>query len=223
MRCKPTQKMAANAKLGLELRERFGRGGTAVGVERARGLAGREGLGPADIKSMYSYFARHEVDKQATRRRWGSKSDPSAGYIAWLLWAGRGGQALGHAATQEAVGLTSREAVMSQFRRRSARAWDMGRAYDQRSLIDSLGALPIAMVLSNPRRPDNPIEVANPAFCDLTGYAESEVVGRNCRFLAGRATDAKASGVLGSSIRSCQPVLVDILNYRKDGNPFATG
>jgi hypothetical protein len=92
MRCKPTQKMAANAKLGLELRERFGRGGTAVGVERARGLAEREELGPADIKSMYSYFARHEVDKQATRRRWGSKSDPSAGYIAWLLWGGEEGK-----------------------------------------------------------------------------------------------------------------------------------
>jgi PAS domain S-box-containing protein len=99
----------------------------------------------------------------------------------------------------------------------------MGRTYDQRSLIDSLGALPIAMVLSNPRRPDNPLEIANPAFCDLTGYAESEVVGRNCRFLAGSATDAKVSRALATSIRSCQPALVDILNYRKDGRAFRNG
>jgi hypothetical protein len=92
MRFKPTRKMAANAALGLELRERFGRGGTAVGVERARGLAKCEELEPADIKAMYSYFARHEVDKQTSRHVWGSQSDPSAGYVAWLLWGGEDGK-----------------------------------------------------------------------------------------------------------------------------------
>ena len=92
MRCKPTQKMAANAELGLRLREQFGRGGTEVGVRRARQLIERHDLDPADIKSMYSYFARHEVDKQTKRHRWGSKTDPSAGYIAWLLWGGEEGK-----------------------------------------------------------------------------------------------------------------------------------
>ncbi len=90
---KPTEKMASNAKLGLELRERFNRGGTEIGVNRARQLAARESLSPADIKSMYSYFARHEVDKQVTSRVWGSKTNPSAGYIAWLLWGGEEGKA----------------------------------------------------------------------------------------------------------------------------------
>ena len=84
--------MAANAELGLKLRERFKRGGTDVGVKRAHQLAKREALNPADIKSMHSYFARHEVDKQSTSHVWGSKSDPSAGYIAWLLWGGDEGQ-----------------------------------------------------------------------------------------------------------------------------------
>ena len=84
--------MADNAELGLKLREQFGRGGTEVGVRRARQLAERQDLDPADIKSMYSYFARHEVDKQGTRRRWGSRTDPSAGCIAWLLWGGEEGK-----------------------------------------------------------------------------------------------------------------------------------
>ena len=92
MSCKPTQKMAANAKLGLELREQFGRGGTEVGVRRAQGLIDREELSPRDIKSIYSYFARHEVDKRTTRHKWGSRTDPSAGYIAWLLWGGDDGK-----------------------------------------------------------------------------------------------------------------------------------
>ncbi len=54
---KPTIKIAANAKLGLELRKRFNRGGTDIGVSRARQLVAQERLSPADIKSMYSYFA----------------------------------------------------------------------------------------------------------------------------------------------------------------------
>lgn len=89
---RPTLKMAANARRGLSLRERFGRGGTEVGVRRAQQLAERRALEPADIKSMYSYFARHEVDKKATRHRWGSNEDPSAGFIAWLLWGGDEGK-----------------------------------------------------------------------------------------------------------------------------------
>ncbi len=89
---RPTLKMAANARLGLRLREQFGRGGTEVGVRRAQQLAERRQLEPADIKSMYSYFARHAVDKNATRRVWGSLEDPSAGFIAWLLWGGDEGR-----------------------------------------------------------------------------------------------------------------------------------
>ncbi len=88
----PTVKMATNARLGLELRARFGRGGTAVGVRRAEQIAAREALLPADIKSMYSYFARHEVDKQGKARRWGDNENPSAGYVAWLLWGGDEGK-----------------------------------------------------------------------------------------------------------------------------------
>lgn len=89
---KPTEQMARNAQLGLRLRAQFGRGGTEVGVRRARQLIARELLEPSDIKSMYSYFARHAVDKNTTRHEWGSETDPSAGYIAWLLWGGDEGK-----------------------------------------------------------------------------------------------------------------------------------
>lgn len=89
---KPTAKMAANARRGLQLREKFNRGGTDVGVRRAEQLSAREPLDEADIKSMHSYFARHEVDKDAKAHDWGDESDPSAGYIAWLLWGGEDGK-----------------------------------------------------------------------------------------------------------------------------------
>ena len=89
---KPTAKMAANAKRGIELHEQFNRGGTEVGLNRARQLVAQEELGPDDIKSMYSYFARHTVDKESKSHTWGDLDNPSAGFIAWLLWGGDEGQ-----------------------------------------------------------------------------------------------------------------------------------
>ncbi|QIK97167.1 PAS domain-containing protein [Sphingomonas sp. HDW15A] len=94
------------------------------------------------------------------------------------------------------------------------------RAGGDDALLDSIGLSPIASVISNPRRPDNPIEVANPAFCELTGYAEAEVVGRNCRFLAGEGTEPWLTERIRQGIVNRRSVLVDILNYRSDGRPF---
>jgi hypothetical protein len=82
----PPAAMAKEAARGLELREKFRRGGTAVGYERARSLARRDELNPREIRRMYSYFARHEVDKKG--KNFYNKTKPSNGYIAWLLWGG---------------------------------------------------------------------------------------------------------------------------------------
>ncbi|MDF2640225.1 MAG: hypothetical protein K0R64_3209 [Novosphingobium lindaniclasticum] len=90
---KPTLRMASAARRGLRLRERFNRGGTQVGVERAHQLADRRELSVADVKSMHSFFARHAVDKDTKTHKWNSDSDPSAGFIAWLLWGGDAGKA----------------------------------------------------------------------------------------------------------------------------------
>lgn len=79
------------------------------------------------------------------------------------------------------------------------------------------------MVVSNPRRPDNPLEVANPAFCALTGYDEAEIIGRNCRFLRGEHTESWITEQIRAGIGGQRPVLVEILNYRKDGTAFRNG
>lgn len=82
----PTAAMAEQARKGLALRKDHGRGGTEVGVRRAYQIAQRDPVSDRDIKSMYSYFARHEVDKRG--KNWADPDKPSAGYIAWLLWGG---------------------------------------------------------------------------------------------------------------------------------------
>lgn len=90
---RPTQRLAAAARRGLRLREKFGRGGTEVGVRRAQQLAAQRELDAADVRSMHSFFARHAVDKDTRTHRWNSDTDPSAGFIAWLLWGGDAGKA----------------------------------------------------------------------------------------------------------------------------------
>jgi len=83
----PPKGAAEAAERGLELRRKHGRGGTEVGVARARDLSNRKTLSPSTVRRMHSYFARHEVDKQG--EGWG---EDSAGYIAWLLWGGDAGK-----------------------------------------------------------------------------------------------------------------------------------
>jgi len=83
-----------------------------------------------------------------------------------------------------------------------------------------IDASPIAAVLSDPRQPDNPIVHCNQAFLALTGYERGEVVGRNCRFLAGPSTERDLSEEIRQGVRARMPVLVEIRNYRKDGSPF---
>jgi hypothetical protein len=92
----PPQEVRSNAKRGLELREKHGRGGTEVGVARARDLSNGKALSLDTLKRMNSYFARHEVDKKG--EGWG---EDSAGYIAWLLWGGDAGRAWAKRITSE--------------------------------------------------------------------------------------------------------------------------
>ena len=84
----PTDGMASEAKKGLAWRKEFGRGGTIVGATRANQLIRKENLSPSTVKRMFSFFSRHEVDKQAEGFRPGEKGYPSNGRIAWALWGG---------------------------------------------------------------------------------------------------------------------------------------
>jgi len=88
----PTQAMADEAQRGLDWRAEYGRGGTEVGVARARDISNRKDLSNETIGRMVSYFARHEVDKDAQGFRQGEDGYPSAGRIAWALWGGDPGK-----------------------------------------------------------------------------------------------------------------------------------
>lgn len=85
---KPTAAMKREAERGLAWRQEYNRGGTAVGVARARDISNGVELSPRTVRRMYSYFSRHEVDKQGQGFSPGEDGYPSAGRIAWALWGG---------------------------------------------------------------------------------------------------------------------------------------
>lgn len=88
----PTEAMAREAERGLAWRDEFNRGGTEIGVARARDIKNRRNLSLDTVKRMKSYFARHEVDKQGEGFSPGEDGYPSAGRIAWALWSGDPGR-----------------------------------------------------------------------------------------------------------------------------------
>jgi len=94
----PTDAMAAEARRGLEWRKEFNRGGTPVGVARARDIMNKDTLSISTVKRMHSFFSRHEVDKQGKGFTPGD-GYPSAGRIAWALWGGDPGQTWARAIT----------------------------------------------------------------------------------------------------------------------------
>ena len=88
----PTEEMANEAELGLKWRDEYNRGGTEVGVARARDISNMRNLSLDTVKRMNSYFSRHEVDKVATGWNDGEDGFPTAGRIAWQLWGGDAGR-----------------------------------------------------------------------------------------------------------------------------------
>ena len=91
MSYQPTKGMIEEAERGLAWRREFGRGGTEVGIARARDISGGKNLSEDTVKRMFSFFARHEVDKEAEGFRPGEEGYPSNGRIAWALWGGDAG------------------------------------------------------------------------------------------------------------------------------------
>ena len=87
-------------------------------------------------------------------------------------------------------------------------------------LIASIHHSPIATIVTDNRLPDNPIVDANTAFFQLSGYDLASIVGRNCRFLAGPATEAEVRAAVREAIARGEPVVAELINYRKDGTPF---
>ncbi len=77
-----------------------------------------------------------------------------------------------------------------------------------------------SLVIADYRAADMPIVHATDSFLRLTGYARSEVMGRNCRFLQGPDSDPLAIARIREALREQTSLSIELMNYRKDGTPL---
>nr|AML79371.1 putative LOV domain-containing protein [Neurachne muelleri] len=84
----------------------------------------------------------------------------------------------------------------------------------------ALSAFQQTFVVSDATHPDHPILYASAGFFNMTGYSSNEVVGRNCRFLQGSATDPAEIAKIRQALAAGSNYCGRVLNYKKDGTPF---
>ena len=76
------------------------------------------------------------------------------------------------------------------------------------------------VTLSDPDLDDMPIVYANRAFINMTGYAQEEIVGKNCRFLQGNDREQEARYQIADAIKHSKEISVTLRNYKKNGELF---
>jgi len=96
-------------------------------------------------------------------------------------------------------------------------------ASNSRLLVAAVEGAPVAYAMTDALQPDMPLVYVNDHFVALTGYQPGDVIGRNCRFLQGPQTDSRDVDRIREAIRRAQPLYIELLNYRKDGQPFWNG
>ncbi len=89
-----------------------------------------------------------------------------------------------------------------------------------RIINEIANGFPISVTFVDVTAPSHPIVYVNPAFCELTGYDQAEVLGRNCRFLQGERSNPEQRQMFSAAIRAGLPLRLSIDNYRKDGTHF---
>jgi diguanylate cyclase (GGDEF)-like protein/PAS domain S-box-containing protein len=88
-------------------------------------------------------------------------------------------------------------------------------------LEQAIAASPMGITLAKFKNVhDCPIIYVNPAFEQLTGYSQEEVIGTDCRFLQG--SDLQQSGriEMQTAIAHSKPTRVVMRNYKKNGTRF---
>ncbi len=91
---------------------------------------------------------------------------------------------------------------------------------DLRLLRRAVEATDNGIVISDALHADLPVVYVNPAFEDITGYDQDEIIGRNCRLLQGDDRQQLAIAELREALESGGEARVLLRNYRKDGALF---
>jgi hypothetical protein len=111
----PNAGMKAAARRALKYKEdgKATGAGTPVGWGRATDIVNGTPMSLDTVKRMYSFFSRHEVDKQG--KDWDNAENPSNGKIMWLAWGGDAGFAWSRAIVNREKSKTEKIWIGSPF------------------------------------------------------------------------------------------------------------
>lgn len=87
-------------------------------------------------------------------------------------------------------------------------------------LAQAIEAAPIGISIADAKQQGFPLTYVNQGFLNITGYRRKDVLGRNCQFLQGPETSEKSVELIRQTIQQQQTVVVELVNYRKNGEPF---
>ncbi|KAI1100619.1 putative vivid protein [Jackrogersella minutella] len=88
-----------------------------------------------------------------------------------------------------------------------------------------------ALIMCDLQQNDCPVIYASEPFMELTGYAQSETIGRNCRFLqapggkvrkrsARKYVDKELIKKMRRAVESNDEIAVEVTNFKKNGQKF---
>lgn len=132
---RPTEEMARVAERALEWRREYGRGGTEVGVARARDIANRANLSSETVGRMRSFFARHGALRSEHFDEKEPDGGPGAWRIAWDLWGGDPGRTW-----SERIGRQEDEKQMSEMQHKSV-ALEIKREPDEDGIFEGYASV----------------------------------------------------------------------------------
>lgn len=85
----------------------------------------------------------------------------------------------------------------------------------------AMDAVKEGITIADAQAPDMPLVYVNEGFSRLTGYPfETFSLGKSCRFLQGPGTEESVVRQLSLAIKAGQACVVQITNYKRNGNPF---
>lgn len=95
-----------------------------------------------------------------------------------------------------------------------------GEGANEVALASVMAGSRVAIMVTDPTVPDNPITYVNTAFERLTLYKRDDVIGRNWRFLHGEDTEPADVERVGKGFASGDDFVVTLTSHRADGTPF---
>jgi len=91
-----------------------------------------------------------------------------------------------------------------------------------RQILEGVYNSPVGVTVAQTKneKGERPLIYVNNAFEELTGYKDSEVLGKDCKILQGENTNPETIEEIRKALENQEPVDTTILNYTKDEEKF---